>query len=65
MDQAEIDRRLAELRDGIPRLWWAYYTGCLAVGFNTEQAMSLVQTYVTAMTAKVYLIQPPPGETPT
>ena len=44
MNQREQD--LANLRDGLPRLWHALYQGNLSAGFDERQAFVLLQTWI-------------------
>lgn len=46
MDHSAFDQVLAGARDSLPRIWYAYYIGCLQAGFNEQQAFSLVQTVI-------------------
>lgn len=40
------DQILAEIRDSIPGLWWALYSGCLEAGFSEYQAFELVKAWI-------------------
>ncbi len=46
-ERADNDRKLAELRDFLPALWWALYSGCLEKGFSEIQALELVKVFIT------------------
>lgn len=46
MNNSNYDQVLAEVRDKVPALWWALYSGCLEQGFNPLQAIELVKTYI-------------------
>lgn len=43
-----FDRLLAQVRDTQPRFWYSIFEGCIQAGFNQEQALGLVQTYILA-----------------
>jgi hypothetical protein len=45
-DKANLDQQLAQLRDGLPRFWFAIYQGCLDAGFSEAQAMLIVLEFV-------------------
>lgn len=47
-DQHDTEQMLAGIRDTIPRVWWAVYSGLIAAGFTPGQAFVLLQTYVLA-----------------
>ena len=40
------DQDLAQLRDVLPRIWWAIFKGSIQVGFTEQQSFSLTQTYI-------------------
>ena len=41
-----FDQDLAKLRDMLPAVWWAIYSGCIDKGFSKEQALLLVIAYI-------------------
>lgn len=41
-EQPNLDQQLAELRDTLPRMWWAMYQGAIDAGFTEKQAFTLV-----------------------
>lgn len=41
-----MEQELAKLRDGLPPIWWAIYTGCLEQGFDRDQSLRLVVAFV-------------------
>lgn len=41
-NKSEFDQELANIRDTLPSLYWALYTGCLEKGFTSAQAMQIV-----------------------
>lgn len=41
----KTDQLLAVIRDTLPAVWWAVYSGCIDKGFTPEQAMQLVLTH--------------------
>lgn len=45
MSQA-FEQDMAKLRDGMPRVWWALYTGALEAGFGPAQAYGLVTAFI-------------------
>ncbi len=47
---AALDQAGALLGDTLPPLWRRLYLGCVGEGFTEQQAMSLVETYIIAMT---------------
>ncbi len=44
MDSGSQD--LAAIRDTLPRLWWNLYQGCIVAGFNSQQSLALVNTWI-------------------
>jgi hypothetical protein len=40
------DQDLAQVRDTLPRLWWAIYSGSITAGFSREQSFILLQAYI-------------------
>ncbi len=48
MNSNEMDQQLANVRDTLPRFWYALYQGNRVAGFNNDQALILLQTYILA-----------------
>lgn len=46
MSNDNIDQMAAGIRDGLPRLWYALYVGCVQAGFEKSQAFALLQTFI-------------------
>jgi hypothetical protein len=44
--QQKADQDFAKIRDGIPAVWWALYTGCKERGFSDQQSFALVTSWV-------------------
>jgi len=42
----EYDQQLANIRNGLPALWWALYVGCMEAGFSEVQAMRCVIAFI-------------------
>lgn len=55
-ERQQLEQMFATTRDTYPRLWWALYSGSIAAGFNPNQALSLVQTFI--MADKVTSVRP-------
>ena len=45
------DQVNAEIRDSIPPMLWAMYTGSIEAGFTERQSMAIVTAYVLGMAA--------------
>lgn len=45
-NKARTDQNLAQIRDAVPSLWWAIYSGCIQQGFLEEQALRLVIAFI-------------------
>jgi len=46
MTKQELDQACAEIRDTMPGLWWALYTGCKEQGFTDDQSLKLVIGFI-------------------
>jgi len=46
MNPPNVDQQLANIRDNLPRLWWALYEGCKDTGFTDEQALRIVIAFI-------------------
>lgn len=44
--KSNFDQELAQLRDAIPAIWWAVYTGCVEKGFTPDQALQLTIAFL-------------------
>lgn len=42
----KFDQDLARLRDTMPRMLWAFFTGCQESGFDGPQSMALTQSFL-------------------
>ena len=59
----DMDQSLAQLRDGLPRIWWSIYVGCVESGFNSRQSLGLVQTFILSQSqAGAKAPDPPVGD---
>ena len=47
-----MDELFASIRDRMPPLWWALYTGSREAGFTDEQALILVQAFIIGSNVK-------------
>lgn len=47
-NSASIDQMLANIRDMVPAVWWALYSGSVEKGFTPEQAMDLLKVWIRA-----------------
>lgn len=67
-DKAKFDQEIASMRDSLPTIWWALYSGAVDKGFTTSQALALTQTYQLSMGVAPVILPPiphqsaPPGE---
>lgn len=44
----ELEEALVNMREVLPRGWWAVYAGCVQAGFTPNQAFGLTTTYILA-----------------
>ena len=44
--RGECDQALIEMRELIPRMWFAFFQGSIEAGFSEDQAFQLVRDYV-------------------
>lgn len=51
------DQKLAEIRDSLPAIWWAYFSGCVDKGFTREEALSVLKCWI-----RITHRSPPPDD---
>ena len=42
MNTHEMDQMLAQIKEELPKMYWAIYTGCIDEGFTEVQALQIV-----------------------
>ena len=62
MTPNEREQLLAQMRDSLPQMWYAIYSGSLAAGFDQVQAFTLLQTWL--LSQNPHGIRPPSGSGP-
>lgn len=45
-DKAQLDQSAAALKELMPTMWWAVYSGCVNKGFTPDQAIKLTVAYI-------------------
>lgn len=43
---AEFDQNAAKLRESLPTMWWAVYSGCVDKGFTAEQSLVILLEFM-------------------
>lgn len=48
----KFEQDMAKLRDTLPRIWWAIYSGCIETGFTPSESIALTQTWIMSQAPK-------------
>ena len=46
---AKFEQEMKEISKTMPALWWSIYKECLDEGFNPNQAMDLLKTFIMSL----------------